>query len=75
MDLELKNDILEIKTLLNIMLPKEFSILDIARRTGKSKEAIRKYLQNHFEPEVDYFMKNGKIIVERDVAIKIIQRN
>jgi len=72
MNLELKNDLLEIKNMLNLIIPKYFTIKDISLRTGKSKEAIRKYLQNHFEPEVDYFMKNGKILIQKEVAIKII---
>ena len=75
MDLETKNELNQIKSLLSLLLPKEFTIRDLMVRTGKSRQAIIQYLERNYEPEVDYYKKNGKIYVKREVAAEIIQRS
>ena len=74
MDLETKNEINEIKSMLELLLPSEFTIRDLMVRTGKTRQAIIQYLERNFEPDVDYYKKNGKIYVTRDVAAKVISR-
>lgn len=75
MDLETKNELNQIKSLLTLLLPKVFTIRDLMIRTGKSRQAIIQYLERNYEPEVDYYKKNGKIYVKIEVAAEIIQRS
>jgi len=74
-DLETKNELNQIKSLLTLLLPKVFTIRDLMIRTGKSRQAIIQYLERNYEPEVDYYKKNGKIYVKIEVAAEIIQRS
>jgi len=75
MDLELKNELNEIKSMLVLFVPKEFTIREIMARTGKTRQAIIQYLERNYEPDVDYYKKNGKIYIRREVAAEIIQRS
>lgn len=72
--IELKNELLEIKAMLNLLIPETTTIGYISKMTGKSRQAIRDYLINHFEPEVDFWKKDGKIIISKEVAVKLLQR-
>ena len=69
-----RKDIIEIKSMLKLLLPKEFTISFIAAQTGKSNQAIKTWLERNAEPEVDYYLKRGKIIVSEQVALKYISQ-
>lgn len=72
---ELKHLILEMKTKLDLFVsPGDIPISHIAKRTGKTRQAVREYLVNHYEPGKDFFKKNGKICVSEEVAIQLLQR-
>ena len=71
----LRNELLEIKTLLKMLVPKKASIAYLAESTGKSRQAIRNYLLKHFEPEVDYWIEGNKIYVGEHAATHILQRS
>lgn len=69
-----RRDIIEIKSMLKLLIPKEFTIAFIAQRSGKSHQAVKQWLERNAEPEVDYYLKNGKIIVSEQVALKYISQ-
>jgi len=77
MDIETKNilislreDIKEIKEAF-VSIPKWISLSDVAHDKGLSPQAVRKKLFKHFEPEVDYKYKGGKIYIARGTVSKI----
>jgi hypothetical protein len=72
--LELKNLILQQQTLLKMLIPLKASVSHLANMTGKSRQAIRQYLIANFEPEVDFWIENGKIYANKETAAQIISR-
>ena len=70
---EIKNLLLEQNDMLKIFTPNEVSLSHICILTGKSRQTVRDYLINNFEPEVHFFKKNGRIILTRDTAVQIIR--
>lgn len=58
--------------ILKLLLPKEFTIAKIADMTGKTRQAVKSWLQNNAEPDVGFFKKDGKIFVSEEVALKYI---
>lgn len=71
---EIKNLLLEQNSMLKIFAPSEVSLSHVCNTTGKSRQTIRDYVINNFEPEVDFLKKNGKIFLTRDTAVKIVRR-
>jgi len=71
---EIKSMLLEQNRILKIFVPNEISLSYICDSTGKSRQTIRNYLINNFEPEVDFFKKNGKIFLTRNTAVKIVRK-
>ncbi len=69
-----RRDIVEIKSMLKLLLPKEFTIAYIAQQSGKSKQAVMQWLIRNAEPEVDYHKKGSKIIVSEQAALKYISQ-
>lgn len=57
---------------IDMMIPKEATISFLAERKGVSRQAVHDYIKKHFEPEVDYKRKNGKIVVLKDAVIKYL---
>lgn len=72
--LELKGLILRQNSLLLMLIPHKVSIAYLAETTGKSRQAIRQYLNAHFEPEVDFWFENDKIFTTKETAAHIISR-
>ena len=71
----IKQDLKAVKAMLRMLLPKgPVPIGEIARKTGRSRQAIREYLTKHYEPEKDFFKKDGKIFASEDTAIQLLQR-
>lgn len=73
--IELKQLLSELKNMIRILVPQTASISYLSDLTGKSRQSIRQLLINHFEPEVDYWNKGGKIFVSQRVAITILTRS
>lgn len=73
---DLKVQMLEMKAMLSLLLPSgDTPIAEIARKTGKSRQGIRDYVINHYEPDVEWFKKeDGKLYVSESVAIELLQR-
>ncbi|HQS67363.1 MAG TPA: hypothetical protein PLM93_09300 [Sulfuricurvum sp.] len=72
--LELKALLLQQQALFKMFIPVKASIAHLANMTGKSRQAIRQYLIAHFEPEVDFWVENGKIYASKETAAQIISR-
>jgi len=69
---ELRHELIEIKSILKLLLPKEYSIDYLVQQTGKSRQAIRSWLIRNGEPDVDFWGKNGRIIVSEKTALKYL---
>lgn len=63
-----KRDIIEIKSMLKLLVPPEFTIAYVALISGKSKQAVLQWLERNAEPEVDYYKKGAKIIISEKMA-------
>ena len=42
--------------------------------TGKTRQSIRLFLLNNFEPDIDFWKEGGKLYVSREVATTILTR-
>lgn len=73
--LELKRMLGQLATMLNMIIPKKVSVSYLAESTCKTRDGIRKYLLNNYEPEKDFWNEGGKTYVARDVAIVILQKS
>jgi len=67
-----RRDIIEIKSMLKLLLPQEYTINYIASVAGKSKQAVMQWMIRNAEPDVDYYKKGAKIIVSEKAALKYI---
>jgi hypothetical protein len=70
----LRQDILEIKSMMKLLLPKQYTVSYLSQQTGKSRQAIRGWLIRNGEPEVDYWEKGGKIYVSEETALLYISK-
>ena len=60
--------------MLNMIIPPKVSVSYIAESTCKSRESIRQYLLNNFQPEKDFWKEGGKIFVNKEVAITLLSK-
>lgn len=67
-----RQDLMEIKSMLKLLLPSEFTISYVARIAGKSNQAVTQWIIRNAEPEVDFWKKGGKIIISEKTALKYI---
>jgi len=72
--LELKNMLGKLSTMISMLIPQKVSVSYLAETTNKSRQSIRQYLINNFEPEKDFWNKGGKIYVNRNTAISILAK-
>lgn len=72
--LEIKSLLLQQQALLLMLIPSKASVAYLAETTGKSRQAIRKYLYAHFEPEVDFWLENDRIYTTKETAAHVISR-
>ncbi len=49
-----------------------FTISTVAKLANRTPQAVRDWLINNAEPEVDFYTKSGKIIVSEKVALQYI---
>jgi len=69
-----RRDIVEIKSMLRLLLPKEYSLTYLAQQSGKSRQAVLGYLERNCEPDVDYYKKGKRIFVKPNVALQYISQ-
>ena len=72
--LEVKRLLTQMATMLNMIIPPKVSVSYIAESTCKSRESIRQYLLNNFQPEKDFWKEGGKIFVNKEVAITLLSK-
>ena len=71
----IKQDILELKRnqeLIIGLLTPVFTVSTVAKLANRTPQAVRDWLINNTEPEVDFYKKSGKIIVSEKVALQYI---
>jgi hypothetical protein len=72
--LEMKKILGQLVTMINMIIPTKVSVSYLAESTNRSRQSVRQYLINNFEPEKDFWNEGGKIYVSKDAAISILQR-
>jgi len=71
----IKQDMIELKRnqeLIITLLKPVFTISTVAKLANRTPQAVRDWLINNMEPEVDFYKKSGKIIVSEKVALQYI---
>jgi len=71
----IKQDILELKRnqeLIISLLTPVYTISTVAKLSNRTSQAVRDWITKNAEPEVDYYMKGGKIIISEKVALQYI---
>ncbi len=72
---DIKQEMLELKRnqeLIIKLLTPVFTVSTVAKLADRTPQAVRDWLINNTEPEVDFFKKDGKIIISKEVARKYI---
>ena len=73
--LELKGMISNLTSMVQMLIPQKASVSYLSETTGRSRQGIRNFLINNFEPEVDYWVENGKMFASQGAAITILTRS
>ncbi len=72
--MDLKSSILDLRSMLSLLIPSKATVSFVSETTGKSRQTITQYLQNNFEPEVDYWKENGKIFISKTTALSLLRK-
>lgn len=73
--LEVKRMLSQLSTMITMLIPAKVSVSYIAESTNKSRQSVRQYLINNFEPDKDFWNDGGKTYVNRDTAIAMLSRS
>ena len=65
-------EILRNQELIIKLLTPVFTVSVVARLADRSPQAVREWITNNAEPEVDYYLKGGKIILSEKIALEYI---
>ena len=65
------NQILEC---IELLVPHEFSLSYVAHFTNAQRETLYKFVQRNYIENLDYWLKNGKIFVRREIGLELIRR-
>ena len=72
----IKHDMKEIKQnqelILRLLYPKDFSVKNVARITGRTRQAVREWVLKNGEPDVDFYKKGTILMLSEEVALKYI---
>ena len=74
-ELETRKLLNQLVTMMALLIPEKFSISYLSDSTGKSRQALIKYLQRHHEEGVEWHKEGKKIYVNKDLGIKILQEH
>lgn len=77
MDDDIKNLLLEIRSQisdLSLLFPKQIPLPQLSAITGKSRQTITAYVKSNFEPQVEFWQENGRIMLSQTAALKILRR-
>ena len=72
--LEMKQMLGQLVTMISMIIPKKVSVSYLVESTGKSRQSVRQYLINNFEPDKDFWQEGGKTYVNKNVAVSILGR-
>ncbi len=72
--IEIKGMLGQLATMIDMLIPQKISVSYLAESTNKSRQAVRQFLLNNFEPEVDFWNEGGKTYVSKTAAITILER-
>lgn len=72
--IEQRNILEKFGKIINNLIPEEVSITYVVEQTGKSRQAVRSYLIEHFNYQSDFYKKGSKIFMTRETAAQIIGR-
>ena len=73
--LELKGMLSQQMAMIQMLIPKKASVSYLAESTGKTRNAIRAFLINNFEPDTDYWLEGGKMFASQEAAVAILTRS
>ena len=59
---------------MSLLTPSKSTLSYISTVTGRQRQTISAYLENNFEPDVDYWKENGKICLSKSTALKLLQK-
>jgi len=60
--------------LVNILVPNTFTLSYIANTSGVKYDTVYKYLTRNYIPESDFYKKDDRIMVRRDVGIEMLRK-
>ena len=72
--LEVKQMLGQLVTMINLIIPTKVSISYLVDSTGNSRQSVRQYLLNNFEPDKDFWNEGGKTFVSKQAAVSILER-
>lgn len=71
---ELSNKLNQVLNLVELLVPPSFTLPYIAETTGANRETIYKYLTRNYIENMDFWKKDDKIFLSRDVGLELIRR-
>jgi len=72
--LELKSLLLEQNAMLQMLIPTKASVSYICETTGKSRQTVTNFLKSNFEPDVDFWKENGKIMTSKSTTVQLLRK-
>jgi len=73
--IELKSMLSELRHMVQMLIPQKATVSYLSETTGKSRQSIRQFLINNFEPEEDYWLDGGKMFASQKAVITILTRS
>lgn len=72
---EIKGMLSDLTYMVKMLIPQKASVSYLSETTGKSRQSIRQFLINNFQPEEDYYLDGGKMYASQKAAITILMRS
>ncbi len=72
--MEIKNLLLEQKAMLTMLIPNKSTVSFISEITGRSRQTITSFIKNNFEPDVDFWVENGKICLSKTTTLQLLRK-
>ena len=60
--------------LVNILVPTTFTLPYISQLTNTQRDTIYKYLTRNYIDGMDFYKKDGKILINRDVGLELVRK-
>ena len=72
--IDLSNKLNKVLNLVELLVPATFTLSYIAEITNTNRETIYKYVKRNYIENMDFYRKNGRITVSRDIGLELIRR-